>query len=96
MALYVDQYFGLRANPTAGNKMSPEERAKWFEHNVYYSLKTTDKYVWCYSEKMNWWTGVDVPTGSDEAVRAAREKVQKGAELGFDLAPIIAAAVSKP
>ncbi len=95
-ALYVDQYFALRANPTLGNKMTPEERPKWFEHNVYYSLQSTGRYVWCYSERMNWWTGADVPPGAEEAVRSAREKLGKGEDLGFDLAPIVDEARKRP
>ncbi len=95
-ALYVDQYFGLRADPVLGNKMTPEDRPKWFEHNVYYALKTTDRYAWCYSERMNWWTGQDVPPGAEDAVRSARGKLSKGESLGFDLAPIVAEAKQRP
>lgn len=95
-ALYVDQYFGLRADPVLGNKMTPEERPKWFEHNVYYALKTTDKYAWCYSERMNWWTGQDIPPGAEDAVRSARDKLTRGEALGFDLAPIVAEAKQRP
>ncbi|OQB43648.1 MAG: hypothetical protein BWY09_00049 [Candidatus Hydrogenedentes bacterium ADurb.Bin179] len=95
-ALYVDQYFGLRADPVLGNKMTAEERPKWFEHNVYYALKTTDRYAWCYSERMNWWKGQDVPPGAEEAVRSARDKLSKGESLGFDLAPIVAEAKQRP
>ncbi|MBC7287066.1 MAG: hypothetical protein H5T86_03285 [Armatimonadetes bacterium] len=89
-ALYIDQYFGLRQNvKTYGNYMSPDERARWFEHNIYWALTTTDKYVWCYSERMNWWKNQDVPPGCEEAIRSARRKVENGEPLGFDLEPII-------
>jgi hypothetical protein len=90
-ALYIDQYFGLRENTkTYGNYMTPEERAKWFEHNVYWALYTSDEYVWCYSERMNWWSSTPViPPGCEEAIRSARRKLTAGEGLGFDLAPII-------
>ncbi|MCX7599173.1 MAG: hypothetical protein N2512_09950 [Armatimonadetes bacterium] len=92
-ALYIDQYFGLRENTkTYGNYMTEEERAKWFEHNCYYALATTDEYVWCYSEQMNWWTNDRIPPGCEEAIRSARRKLESGEGLGFDLAPIIRAA----
>ena len=26
--------------------MTPEERAQWFEHNTYWALYTSDRYVW--------------------------------------------------
>ncbi|MBI4560086.1 MAG: hypothetical protein HY706_21035 [Candidatus Hydrogenedentes bacterium] len=91
-ALYIDQYFGLRTNKTPGRYMTPEERPKWFEHNVYWALHTADQYVWCYSERMNWWTNTDVPPGCEDAIRAARDKIASGQPLDFDLAPIIEAA----
>ncbi|MFQ6096263.1 MAG: hypothetical protein ACE5O2_00950, partial [Armatimonadota bacterium] len=89
-ALYIDQYFGLRQNrKTYGNFMEPDERAKWFEHNVYWALYTTDEYVWCYSERMNWWKDQNVPSGCEEAIVSAREKLAEGRPLGIDLKPII-------
>ena len=88
-ALYVDQYFGLRSRKVLGHYMTAEERPKWFEHNVYWSLNTTDRYVWCYSEKMNWWKNKGIPPGCEEAIRAAREKLAAGAALGLDLEPIV-------
>jgi hypothetical protein len=95
-ALYVDQYYGLRqGTPTLGNFMAPEDQAKWFEHNVYWALYTTDRYVWCYSERMDWWKNQNVPPGSEQAIRNARAKIAKGEPLGFDLAPTIAAAQEK-
>ena len=51
-ALYVDQNFALRQpnlERYQSYRMTPEERAKWFEHNTYWALYTTDQYVWCYS-----------------------------------------------
>ncbi|MDX9975531.1 MAG: hypothetical protein RBU21_21270 [FCB group bacterium] len=95
-ALYVDQYYGLRQNtPTLGNFMPPEDQAKWFEHNVYWALHTSDRYVWCYSERMDWWKNENIQPGSLEAIRSARGKIARGEPLGFDLAPIIDAAKKK-
>ena len=72
--------------------MTEQERPQWFEHNVYHALFTTDKYVWCYSERMNWWKNEGVPPGSDEAIRSARKKIAAGESLGIELAPIVAEA----
>jgi hypothetical protein len=88
-ALYVDQYFGLRAEKVLGYYMTPEERPKWFEHNTYWALSSSDEYVWCYSEKMDWWKNVAVPPGAEDALRRAREKVSAGAPLDFDLKPMV-------
>ena len=51
---------------------------------------TSDEYVWCYSERMNWWQN-NVPDGAEAAIRSAREKIANGQPLGFDIAEIIAA-----
>lgn len=93
-ALYVDQNFALRQpNPEKylSYRMTPEDRAKWFEHNTYWALYTTDEYVWCYSERMNWWKDA-VPPGLESAIVNARRKIAEGKPLGFDVEAIIAAA----
>ena len=85
-ALYMDYVFARVPWPNIPAKfMTPEEQAKWFEHNVYWALKTTDEYVWCYTEKMNWWTNKDIPAGMEEAMVRAREAIAENRGLGFDL-----------
>ena len=94
MALYVDHNFALRQpNPEKylSYKMTPEERAKWFEHNTYWALYTTDELVWCYSERMNWWKN-QVPPGLEEAITSARRKIAEGEPLGFNIEPTIESA----
>jgi hypothetical protein len=91
-ALYIDQYYGLRQEKTLGDYMLPEERPKWMEHNAYWALSTADRYVWCYSERMNWWRDKDIPAGCEESLRNASVKVNAGERLGFSLEPAIAAA----
>jgi len=88
-ALYIDQYFGLRARKVLGHHMTAAERRKWFEHNVYWAMYTSDKYVWCYSEKMNWWKNRGVPPGCEEAIHSAKAKLAAGKPLGFDIKPIV-------
>jgi len=88
-ALYVDQYFGLRDKRVLGDRMTEQEQKDWFEHNAYWALYSSDRYVWCYSERMNWWTGEGVPPGAEDVLRSATLKVENGQELGFDLDPII-------
>jgi hypothetical protein len=93
MALYVDQNFALRQpNPEKylSYKMTPEERAQWFEHNTYWALYTADEYVWCYSERMNWWKD-QTPPGLDQAIVNARQKIAEGKPLGFDIEPLLTA-----
>lgn len=66
-----------------GAVLNPEERALWFEHNVYYALKTSDEYVWMYTEDANWWTGENIPEGFLEALNRAKEKIARVEPLGF-------------
>ncbi|MGD9494853.1 MAG: sugar-binding protein [Armatimonadota bacterium] len=83
-ALYVDQLFGLRTGTFESHYMSPEERAQWFEHNTYWALRSSDRYVWLYSEKMNWWTDTDVPPGLEQAVINARAKLAADEPMTID------------
>ena len=88
-ALYVDFVFKYWPNPTPATYMTEEERAKWWEHNVYYALETSDRYVWLYSEKMNWWTNENLPPGLEQATASAREKIAKRQPLGFDMKDVM-------
>lgn len=96
MALYIDQTLALR-EPQANYIsyfMTPAERLKYFEHAVYWAMKTTDEYVWCYSERMNWWTG-NFPQGTDQAIINARTKLESGKSLGYSLEDIVIRATAK-
>jgi hypothetical protein len=108
MALYIDQPLGTRGDiKTTGNFMTPADRLKFFEHNVYYALTTTDRYVWCYSERMSWWQNYTpgpgetapqadaLPAGVDEAVRSAVATYREGKPLDFDITDMIRAAREK-
>lgn len=96
-ALYVDLDLGLGTWGEASRLayyLTPEERLRWFEHNVYYALTTADEYAWCYNEKMDWYKN-DVPAGLEEAIASARQKVAQGEALGFDIRDMIAGAKEK-
>ena len=85
-ALYMDYVFAKVPWPNIPARyMTPEDQAQWFEHNVYWALKTTDEYVWLYSEKMNWWTDKDIPPGMEQAIVKARDAIAGNRGLGFDL-----------
>jgi len=99
MALYIDQALATRTNQTTSHFLNRDQQLKLFEHNVYYALGTADEYVWCYSERMNWWlppekAGADrvLPAGVEEALVSARQKYEAGKPLGFDIADMIKAA----
>jgi hypothetical protein len=96
-ALYVDHDFALR-QPDTGKylsyRMTPQEQAMWFEHNVYWALYTTDEYVWCYSERMNWWKH-QTPPGLETAIVSARRKIAESQPLGFDIESLMADAAKR-
>jgi len=68
-----------------GAVLTPEQRALWFEHNMYYALKTSDEYVWLYTEDANWWTGKNIPEGFADALKRARQKVDQVKPLDFEV-----------
>jgi hypothetical protein len=102
MALYIDQTLGKRTTETISQFMTSDQQLKFFEHNVYYALTTSDEYVWCYSERMNWWLPPEkvqkdriLPPGVEKALISARQKYEQGKPLGYDIKNIIEAARQK-
>ena len=103
MALYIDQTLARRTDrKITSNFLSPDQQLKFFEHNVYYALTTADEYVWCYSERMNWWLPPEkagpngaLPPGVEEALVSARQKYDAGKPLGYDIADMIQVAHEK-
>ncbi len=95
MAVYVDHTMaiGKPVDDSAGGHLSPADRLRWFEHDVYWALRSSDEYVWCYGEAMHWWKG-EVPDGVEAAIRSARDKHDRGAPLGFEIEPAMAKARS--
>jgi hypothetical protein len=100
MALYIDQTLAKRTDrKITSNFLSPDQQLKFFEHNVYYTLTTSDEYIWCYSERMNWWLPAEkagpngaLPPGVEEALVSARQKYDAGKPLGYDISEMIKAA----
>ena len=84
MSTYMDLCYN-RYSPDAWN--TPDYQSKWMTHNVYNSLMTTDKYVWIYIERMDFWTGENAPEGVDvySDINMAVDKFRKGEALGYDM-----------
>jgi len=78
-----------------GLMMTVSDRVKWFEHNAYYALRTSDKYAWLYTEDMNWWKNDKLPEGFQDALLRAKAKVNSGQPLGFEIDNIIKAAQTR-
>jgi len=88
-SFFMDHHFGMLSKTVLGNRMTESEQRDWLEHNAYWALYSTDKYVLCCSDRMNWWTGEELFHKSEETVRSALHKSKNGLDLGFDLSPII-------
>ncbi|HMO37370.1 MAG TPA: hypothetical protein PKA06_15130, partial [Gemmatales bacterium] len=66
-------------------QLSEQERAEWFEHNLYHALASSDQFVWVYSEKPSFWKQTDVPPGFNVAFELAVAKYRQGKPLGFSI-----------
>ena len=85
--------------PGCDQGLSETEKALWFEQNIYNALLHSDEYVWLYSEsgyhpggydtrnRMDWWSDPPqhVPPGAEQAIRRAKEKLEREQALGFNL-----------
>jgi len=85
-AVYLDGVLDLWRSPRfVGFYLSnADERLKLLEHNLYYGLKNSDQYLWVYGENVDWWKG-KVPDGLEAALVSARDKVNSGQPLGFEV-----------
>jgi hypothetical protein len=86
-SLYLDWIFGYfrTSPPDVPEGLNDDQRARFAEHHTYYAMKNADRYVWIYSEKMNWWTGDHLPPGAEDALRSAKRKFGADESLGFDV-----------
>ena len=88
-AVWLGYWCNLLPMRLLSSAMTADEHAKVIEHHIYYALKTSDQYVWTWSELMNWWEGRRVPPYLEDAIRSAKRKIAAGEPLGFDIGPII-------
>jgi hypothetical protein len=91
-SLYTNWYFGTNYKSIAQH-MTPDERARWYEHNLYWAFKAADEYVWEFAERpiSVWepdWT-TKLPEQYLEANRSARQKVADNKPLGYDSSTLL-------
>ncbi len=67
---------------------SDEENSAWWKHQLYHSLLTSDKYVWLWSEKWNWWGDETEPLPSDMAsiLTDVKAKINNQQPLDYEMA----------
>jgi len=63
-----DEKWGWHVDDPSKNYYTPAE----FEDNLGNAVEVADRYVWVYTEALNWWTGKDVPPAYEQAIREVR------------------------
>jgi hypothetical protein len=89
--VFLDQVMGERPSPKTmvSYYLSPADKLRFLESNVYWALLTSDELVWIYSENSR------LSTAVLDAVRIARDKARTGRPLGFSIDAAIAEATAK-
>lgn len=64
-----------------------EENDAWWKHQVYHSLLTSDKYVWIWSERWDWWGDEKLPLAPNLAsiIEEVKSKINSQQSLNYDL-----------
>jgi len=87
--IYVDYWSNTRSVHTISTYMSPEERAKCMEHQVYWTLRTSDRYVWFYTEQPGYLINRSIEPVMIPAIDRARQKIARNEELGYEIADLV-------
>ena len=95
-SIYVDGVMNLFASPRfiGYYLQNNDERLKLFEHNLFNAARSSDEFVWVYSESINWWTLKDVPAGLEAAMKGGLGKVNAAKPLGFEVSGFVTPAVA--
>ncbi len=85
-AVYVDGVMNLWKTPRFCGYFfaNDDERSKMLEHNTYHSFRTSDEFVWIYSENTNWWDK-PIPSIITNAIKSGKTKALTGQALGLNL-----------
>ena len=71
-AIYFDLIYAKIPQYEKGFDKQTKER--WLIENLYNAYKTTDKYVWFYNERINWWKGQG-DSGVAQVIKEVRKKI---------------------
>lgn len=72
-AIFFDLIFAK--NPDYEKGLTYEAKARWLRQNLYAALKSTDKYVWFYNQKVNWWKG-EIDSGVANIIQNVKKQVR--------------------
>jgi hypothetical protein len=92
-AVYVDGVMNQWKSPRFCGYFfaNDDERSKLLESNTYHSFRTSDEYVWIYSENQNWWDK-PVPANIANPIRSGKTKALAGQPLGLNIESAVASA----
>ena len=71
-AVYLDGLYGK--HPKFEKGFDKQTKEQWLKDNLYFAFKTTDKYVWFYDERVNWWKN-QVDPGVKEIITEVKNKI---------------------
>lgn len=71
-AIFFDLIYAKLPQYNMGFDQQTKER--WLADNLYNAYKTTDKYVWFYDERINWWKG-QVDSGVADVINKVQNKI---------------------
>lgn len=82
--IYPSLYYGLFRWPFT---YADEEHDPWWKHQLYNSLLTSDKYVWIWSERWDWWGDGKLPLTPNFAsiISEVKSKLNNQQSLNYDL-----------
>ena len=87
-AVYADTLCNTREMHNMSTYLTPQERAKHAESSVYWAMKTSDRYVWWYNEKLSLLRNWNVDPEIAPAIESAKKKIAGNKPLGFDIMAI--------
>lgn len=71
-SVYFDGIYAKNAQFEKG--FDKKTKKRWLKNNLYFAYKTTDKYVWFYDEKVNWWKN-SIDSGVREIINEVKNKM---------------------
>lgn len=87
MSTWLDNSLDLTNNSTYLPHYFPDSstRLQFLQYQLFHNFRTSDRYVWIYSEQTNWYTRSNIPAGLENAMNSLKNTVAAGNPLGFNL-----------
>jgi hypothetical protein len=73
-AVYFDLIYGK--TPAFDKGYDRQTKERWLRNNLYAAFKSTDRYVWFYNERANWWNKA-IDSGVAVIIRSVKNQINK-------------------